>query len=169
MEHDAAAFAYSARSLLMSIRLAAVAAAIGVFAAIAQPALAQQSAAPAPAPEGKTTELADGLKYTETKVGDGAEAKKGLLVSVQYTGWLYKNGNKGAKFDSSLDRNKPITFTLGQKQVIPGWDEGISGMKVGGKRTLIIPPQLAYGATGSGGVIPPNATLIFDVELVNAF
>jgi len=92
-----------------------------------------------------------------------------LLVSVQYTGWLYKNGNKGAKFDSSLDRNKPITFTLGQKQVIPGWDEGISGMKVGGKRTLIIPPQLAYGATGSGGVIPPNATLIFDVELVNAF
>jgi len=144
----------------MSLRIAAIAAAIGLLlTSLAAPALAQ---------EDKTVELADGLKYTDTKVGDGAEAEKGYIVSVQYTGWLYKNGNKGAKFDSSLDRGKPITFKLGNGQVIKGWDEGVSGMKVGGKRTLIIPPNLAYGASGSGGVIPPNATLIFDVELVSA-
>ncbi|MFZ2005487.1 MAG: FKBP-type peptidyl-prolyl cis-trans isomerase [Stellaceae bacterium] len=154
----------------MSIRLAATAAAIGFLAVIAQPALAQQSQQAAPAAQPKTTELADGLKYIDTQIGAGDEAKKGNIVSVQYTGWLYtKDGRKGAKFDSSLDRGKPISFTLGQKQVIAGWDEGISGMKVGGKRTLIIPPQLAYGSTGSGGVIPPNATLIFDVELVSAW
>jgi FKBP-type peptidyl-prolyl cis-trans isomerase len=155
----------------MSLRIAAIAAAIGFFAANIAPAGAQaptNSPASANAQEGKTVELADGLKYTDTKVGDGAEAEKGYIVSVQYTGWLYKNGNKGAKFDSSLDRGKPITFKLGNGQVIKGWDEGVSGMKVGGKRTLIIPPNLAYGASGSGGVIPPNATLIFDVELVSA-
>ena len=122
---------------------------------------------PALAQEGKTTELPDGLKYTETKIGDGGVAEKGLIVGVQYTGWLYKNGAKGAKFDSSLDRDKPFAFKLGAGQVIPGWDEGVAGMKIGGKRTLIIPPALAYGASGSGGVIPPNATLIFDVELIN--
>jgi FKBP-type peptidyl-prolyl cis-trans isomerase len=143
----------------MSIRLAAIAAAIGLLAAIATPALAQ---------EGKPIELADGLKYTDTKVGDGAVAENGYIVSVQYTGWLYKNGSKGAKFDSSLDRGKPITFKLGGGQVIKGWEEGIAGMKAGGQRTLIIPPELAYGAKGSGGVIPPNATLIFEVELVSA-
>jgi FKBP-type peptidyl-prolyl cis-trans isomerase len=148
-----------ARSFVMSFRLAAIAAAIGLLAAITTPASAQ---------EGKPVELADGLKYTDTKVGDGAVAEKGLIVSVQYTGWLYKNGAKGAKFDSSLDRGKPITFKLGGGQVIPGWEEGIAGMKVGGKRTLIIPPELAYGARGSGGVIPPNATLTFEVELVSA-
>lgn len=153
----------------MSIRLAATAAAI-VLAVVAQPAFAQQSQQAAPAAEPKTTELASGLKYIDTQVGTGEEAKKGNIVSVQYTGWLYtKDGRKGAKFDSSLDRGKPITFTLGQKQVISGWDEGVAGMKVGGKRTLIIPPQLAYGSTGSGGVIPPNATLIFDVELVSVW
>jgi FKBP-type peptidyl-prolyl cis-trans isomerase len=155
----------------MSLRVAAIAAAIGFLAIAVAPARAQAPANPtasANAQEGKTVELADGLKYTDTKVGDGTEAEKGFIVSVQYTGWLYKNGNKGAKFDSSLDRNKPITFKLGNNQVIKGWDEGISGMKVGGKRTLIIPPNLAYGASGSGGVIPPNATLIFDVELVSA-
>jgi peptidylprolyl isomerase len=143
----------------MSIRLAAAAAAIGLLTAILPPALAQ---------EGKPVELADGLKYTDTKIGDGPDAQKGYIVSVQYTGWLYKNGNKGAKFDSSLDRGKPITFKLGSGEVIKGWDEGLTGMKVGGKRTLIIPPNLAYGASGSGGVIPPNATLIFEVELVSA-
>ncbi|HTW52002.1 MAG TPA: FKBP-type peptidyl-prolyl cis-trans isomerase [Stellaceae bacterium] len=157
----------------MSIRLAASAAAIGFLAFVASPALAQQGTAPAPAaasPEGKTVQLPDGLKYIDTKVGDGAEAKKGSIVSMQYTGWLYtKSGQKGAKFDSSLDRDKPFNFTLGQKQVIPGWDEGIVGMKVGGKRTLIIPPDLAYGSTGAAGVIPPNATLIFDVELLSVF
>ena len=154
----------------MSIRLAAPAAAIGFLAILAQPAFAQQSQQAAPAEQPKTTELTSGLKYIDTQVGTGEEAKKGNIVSVQYTGWLYtKDGRKGAKFDSSLDRGKPITFTLGQKQVISGWDEGVAGMKVGGKRTLIIPPQLAYGSTGSGGVIPPNATLIFDVELVSVW
>jgi len=112
------------------------------------------------------TELADGLKYTDTHVGTGAEATRGHKVSVHYTGWLYNNDKKGAKFDSSLDRGQPFSFTLGAQQVIRGWDEGVAGMKVGGKRTLIIPPDLAYGARGAGGVIPPNATLTFDVELL---
>ena len=90
----------------------------------------------------------------------------GNKVSVHYTGWLYNNGAKGAKFDSSVDRGQPFQFTLGAHQVIAGWDEGVAGMKVGGKRTLIIPPELGYGARGAGGVIPPNATLMFDVELL---
>ena len=142
---------------MISIRAVALVAALGFTTALVSPALAQ---------EGKTIELADGLKYIDTQVGTGAEAQKGLIVSVQYTGWLYtKTGQKGAKFDSSLDRGKPFTFTLGQKQVIAGWDEGVVGMKVGGKRTLIIPPDLAYGAKGASGIIPPNATLIFDIEL----
>ena len=112
------------------------------------------------------TELADGLKYTDTTVGTGAEATPGHKVSVHYTGWLYNNGQKGAKFDSSVDRGQPFSFTLGAQQVIKGWDEGVAGMKVGGKRTLIIPPGLAYGSRGAGGVIPPGATLTFDVELL---
>jgi peptidylprolyl isomerase len=143
----------------MSFRFAAVAAAIVCLAAIVTPAVAQDA---------KPVELADGLKYTDTKVGDGPVAEKGYIVSVNYTGWLYKNGAKGAEFDSSSKAGKPITFRLGAGQVIKGWDEGLSGMKTGGKRTLIIPSQLAYGASGSGGVIPPNATLIFGVELVSA-
>jgi FKBP-type peptidyl-prolyl cis-trans isomerase len=110
--------------------------------------------------------MPDGLKYTDTKVGDGATAKAGNKVTVNYTGWLYENGAKGKKFDSSLDRNQPFQFTLGAHQVIPGWDEGVAGMKVGGTRTLIIPPALGYGARGAGGAIPPNATLIFDVDLL---
>lgn len=115
---------------------------------------------------GKMTEMADGLKYTDTTVGSGAEATPGHKVTVNYTGWLDENGKKGKKFDSSLDRNEPFTFALGAHQVIRGWDEGVAGMKVGGKRTLTIPPELGYGARGAGGVIPPNATLIFDVELL---
>jgi len=115
---------------------------------------------------GKMTELANGLKYTDTNVGTGAEATKGHKVSVHYTGWLYNNGAKGAKFDSSLDRGQPFAFGLGAGQVIQGWDGDVAGMKVGGKRTLIIPPDLGYGARGAGGVIPPNATLMFDVELL---
>ena len=112
------------------------------------------------------SELPSGLKYTDTTVGTGAEATKGHKVSVHYTGWLYNNDKKGAKFDSSLDRGQPFAFALGAQQVIRGWDEGVDGMKVGGKRTLIIPPALGYGARGAGGVIPPNATLIFEVELL---
>jgi len=116
--------------------------------------------------QGKMTELADGLKYTDTNVGTGAEATPGHKVSVHYTGWLYQNDKKGTQFDSSLDRGQPFSFALGAHQVIRGWDEGVAGMKVGGKRTLIIPSALGYGARGAGGVIPPNATLIFDVELL---
>ena len=112
------------------------------------------------------TTTASGLQYEDTTVGEGAEATKGQNVSVHYTGWLYNNGEQGAKFDSSKDRGQPFAFGLGQRMVIAGWDEGVAGMKVGGKRTLIIPAALGYGARGAGGVIPPNATLKFDVELL---
>lgn len=98
--------------------------------------------------------------------GTGAEAKSGAVVQVHYTGWLYERGEKGSKFDSSLDRGEPFEFNLGAGQVIQGWDEGVAGMKEGGKRELIIPPQMGYGARGAGGVIPPNATLIFEVQLL---
>ena len=109
-----------------------------------------------------------GLQYEDTTLGGGAQAKPGQQVQVHYTGWLYNNGQQGAKFDSSVDRNEAFAFTLGGGMVIQGWDEGVAGMKIGGKRTLIIPPQLGYGARGAGGVIPPNATLKFDVELLAA-
>jgi FKBP-type peptidyl-prolyl cis-trans isomerase FkpA len=107
-----------------------------------------------------------GLQYDDTHTGDGDMAATGQYVSVHYTGWLWENGEKGEKFDSSLDRNDPFEFGLGQGMVIKGWDEGVQGMKVGGKRTLLIPPDLGYGAYGAGGVIPPNATLVFEVELL---
>ena len=107
-----------------------------------------------------------GLQYEDTTVGDGAEARAGQDVTVHYTGWLYNDGVQGAKFDSSRDRNDPFVFSLGAGMVIRGWDEGVAGMNVGGKRTLIIPAALGYGARGAGGVIPPNATLKFDVELL---
>ncbi len=109
-----------------------------------------------------------GLQYEDTTIGEGAQAAPGQQVQVHYTGWLYQNGQQGAKFDSSRDRNDPFAFSLGAGMVIKGWDEGVAGMKIGGKRTLIIPPQLGYGARGAGGVIPPNATLKFDVELLDA-
>ena len=112
------------------------------------------------------TTTASGLQYEDTVVGEGAEAAKGQQVTVHYTGWLYTNGEQGAKFDSSRDRNDPFVFGLGAGMVIKGWDEGVQGMKIGGQRTLIIPAGLGYGARGAGGVIPPNATLKFDVELV---
>src|ERR1700745_3236024 len=113
------------------------------------------------------TTTPSGLKIIDLKVGAGPSPKPGQTCVMNYTGWLYENGNKGKKFDSSLDRNQPFSFPIGQHQVIAGWDEGVATMKVGGKRTLIIPPQLGYGARGAGGVIPPNATLIFDVELLS--
>ncbi len=117
--------------------------------------------------ESKAVITASGLKIIDTKEGSGPSPKPGQLCKMHYTGWLYVNGAKGKKFDSSVDRGQPFTFTLGRGQVIAGWDEGVESMKVGGKRTLIIPPDLGYGARGAGGVIPPNATLIFDVELLD--
>ena len=113
------------------------------------------------------TTTPSGLKIIDIKVGAGPSPKPGQACVMNYTGWLYDNGKKGAKFDSSLDRSQPFSFPIGQHQVIAGWDEGVATMKVGGKRTLIIPPELGYGARGAGGVIPPNATLIFDVELLS--
>ena len=107
-----------------------------------------------------------GLQYEDTTEGTGATAQAGQQVSVHYTGWLFNDGVQGAKFDSSKDRNDPFGFSLGAGMVIKGWDEGVAGMKIGGKRTLVIPPALGYGARGAGGVIPPNATLKFDVELL---
>ena len=109
-----------------------------------------------------------GLQYDDQVTGSGTEATAGKKVRVHYTGWLYENGVQGAKFDSSRDRNDPFAFSLGAGQVIKGWDEGVAGMKIGGQRTLIIPAALGYGARGAGGVIPPNATLKFDVELLDA-
>lgn len=111
-------------------------------------------------------QTASGLQYEDTVTGTGATAVAGKQVTVHYTGWLYQNGQQGAKFDSSKDRNDPFVFSLGAGMVIRGWDEGVQGMQVGGQRTLIIPPELGYGAYGAGGVIPPNATLKFDVELL---
>ena len=110
--------------------------------------------------------LPSGLQYEDTTEGAGQVASKGNAVSVHYTGWLFKDGVQGSKFDSSLDRNAPFRFALGAGMVIKGWDEGVAGMKVGGKRTLIIPSDLGYGSRGAGGVIPPNAVLKFDVELL---
>ena len=107
-----------------------------------------------------------GLQYEDTTVGSGAEATAGKHVTVHYTGWLYENGQAGRKFDSSKDRNDPFVFPLGAGHVIRGWDEGVQGMKVGGVRRLVIPADLGYGARGAGGVIPPNATLLFEVELL---
>jgi FKBP-type peptidyl-prolyl cis-trans isomerase FkpA len=114
-----------------------------------------------------STTTDSGLQYDDTVIGEGAEAKAGQHVTVHYTGWLRNDdGTQGAKFDSSKDRNDPFQFSLGAGQVIKGWDEGVQGMKIGGQRRLTIPASLGYGARGAGGVIPPNATLIFDVELL---
>ena len=121
-----------------------------------QPALAADS----------FTTMPSGVKYHDEVVGTGPQPKSGQTVSVHYTGWLDDHGQRGKKFDSSRDRGAPFGFTLGVQQVIAGWDNGVATMHVGGKRTLIIPPDQGYGARGAGGVIPPNATLIFDVELL---
>jgi len=144
---------------MIPLRLAGAAVALAIIA-VFTPAGRSDAA------DNKVIEMPDGLKYTDTKTGDGATAHAGNKVSVHYTGWLSDNGAKGKKFDSSVDRGQPFQFTLGAHQVITGWDEGVAGMKVGGIRTLTIPPELGYGARGAGGVIPPNATLIFDIELL---
>ncbi len=115
-----------------------------------------------PPVSGQPTPTPSGLEYIDITPGTGPEARQGQQVTVHYTGWL----TNGTKFDSSVDRNNPFTFALGRAQVIKGWDTGVAGMRVGGKRRLIIPPDLGYGARGAAGVIPPNATLIFDVELL---
>ena len=106
------------------------------------------------------------LIITDNKVGKGREAEKGLTVTVHYTGWLYENGKKTSKFDSSVDRREPFSFVLGVGQVIKGWDNGVSGMQVGGSRTIVIPSEMGYGSRGAGNVIPPNSDLVFDVELL---
>ena len=115
---------------------------------------------------GRSMKTPSGLEIIDTVVGTGASPRTGQTCVMHYTGWLYQNGVKGRKFDSSVDRGTPFEFPIGAQRVIAGWDEGVATMKVGGKRTLIIPPELGYGARGAGGVIPPNATLMFDVELL---
>jgi len=142
------------------VALALVTALAGVIAAGAPTAATAQAA-------GKTMTTPSGLQITDSKIGTGAMPQPGQICVMHYTGWLYQNGAKGKKFDSSLDRGEPFEFAIGKHQVIGGWDEGVATMKVGGKRTLIIPPELGYGARGAGGIIPPNATLIFDVELLD--
>jgi FKBP-type peptidyl-prolyl cis-trans isomerase len=114
----------------------------------------------------ETITTTTGLQYIDTVTGEGAPAQGGEVAVVHYTGWLYDAGEKGKKFDSSVDRGQPFKFPLGAGRVIQGWDQGVKGMKIGGKRTLIIPSALGYGARGAPGAIPPNAKLIFDVELL---
>jgi len=149
-------------------RLLSTAFAAALFAA---PAFADDPK-PTPVPEAakksesKMTTTPSGLQYEDTKVGTGASPQKGQTCVMHYTGWLWENGAKGKKFDSSLDRGTPFSFPIGQGRVIKGWDEGVATMKVGGQRTLLIPPDLGYGSRGAGGTIPPNATLIFEVELL---
>jgi peptidylprolyl isomerase len=148
----------SSRRAVVATIFAGLAAAIAMPVAVATRASAQSA--------GKAMTTASGLQIIDSQVGTGASPKPGQTCVMHYTGWLYENGQKGKKFDSSVDRNEPFEFPIGQRRVIAGWDEGVASMKVGGKRTLIIPPALGYGARGAGGAIPPNATLMFDVELL---
>ena len=142
------------------LALVVLVAAATVIVSAAAPTSAMAQAA------GQTTTTSSGLQIADTKVGTGEVPRAGQICVMHYTGWLYQNGTKGQKFDSSVDRGQPFEFPIGTQRVIAGWDEGVATMKVGGKRTLIIPPELGYGARGAGGVIPPNATLMFDVELL---
>ena len=112
------------------------------------------------------TQSPSGLSFDDTRAGTGAQPQRGQTCVMHYTGWLWVNGAKGGKFDSSHDRREPFTFPIGRGRVIKGWDEGVASMLVGGARTLLIPPDLGYGPRGAGGVIPPNATLLFEVELL---
>jgi peptidylprolyl isomerase len=144
--------------------LIAACAAIATFSIVSTGILTMTEDASAQSAKPVTT--SSGLQVIDTQPGTGAQPKPGQTAVVHYTGYLNDNGKKGKKFDSSVDRGQPFEFPVGAGRVIKGWDEGVGSMKVGGKRTLIIPPQLGYGASGAGGVIPPNATLIFDVELL---
>jgi len=157
-------------ALLFSRCLAFASAAAAILLAPSGIALAQTPGAMSTPPESKMDAKITQLQKTDTLVGTGAEATPGKIAVVHYTGWLYEPGSadkKGRKFDSSVDRGSPFSFPLGGGRVIRGWDEGVAGMRVGGRRTLVIPPEMAYGNRGAGGgVIPPDATLIFEVELV---
>ena len=156
---------FSRAGALTAAALVATAAAIAITftpasftPALLTAALAQTTGTPVTTPSG--------LQIIDTKIGTGPSPRTGQTCIMHYTGWLYENGKKGKKFNSSVDRGEPFEFPIGTHRVIAGWDEGVATMKVGGKRTLIIPPALGYGARGAGGAIPPNATLIFDVELL---
>ena len=154
---------FSARQMRLSLSAAALLLATCL-------ALAQAGAADPATTASKMGAKLNELQKIDNKIGTGAEAVKGASVVVHYTGWLYAPAaadHKGTKFDSSRDRNEPFVFPLGGGRVIRGWDEGVAGMKVGGQRTLIIPPAMGYGSRGAGGVIPPDATLLFDVELLD--
>jgi peptidylprolyl isomerase len=144
-----------------------VALALALLAMVTANVVLQAATAAHAQPTGNVMTSESGLKTEDTKVGTGPSPKTGQTCVMHYTGWLYEDGKKGEKFDSSLDRGEPFEFPIGTGRVIRGWDEGVATMKVGGKRTLIIPPALGYGARGAGGVIPPNATLIFEVELLD--
>ncbi len=157
-----------------SFPLAALACAAACLASRAAFSLPLEEKAAKPAAEtaakeekvSKMTKTPSGLQFEDTVVGTGASPKPGQTCVMHYTGWLWENGAKGKKFDSSVDRGQPFEFQIGLGMVIKGWDEGVMTMKVGGKRTLIIPASIGYGSRGAGGVIPPNATLVFDVELL---
>jgi FKBP-type peptidyl-prolyl cis-trans isomerase FkpA len=152
-----------------SRQLALASAIAAMFLAPSGIALAQAPDKVPPSSQSKLDAKVTQLQIIDTTVGTGAEAVKGKVVVVHYTGWLYDPGSpdkKGKKFDSSVDKKSPFSFPLGGGRVIRGWDEGVAGMHVGGKRTLVIPPDMAYGSRGAGGVIPPDATLMFDVELL---
>ena len=136
------------------------------LAVITAIAAAATSAPAAAQTVGVTVTTPSGLKIIDTKIGTGPSPAPGQICVMHYTGWLYEYGNKVQKFDSSVDRGQPFEFPIGQHKVIAGWDEGVATMKVGGKRTLIIPPELGYGSRGAGNVIPANATLLFEVELL---
>ena len=139
---------------------------LGALAVTAMGVIVSRSTAATAQSAGRPMTTASGLQIIDTQAGNGATPKAGQTCVMHYTGWLYENGAKGKKFDSSVDRGQPFEFPIGAGRVIKGWDEGVATMKVGGKRTLIIPPALGYGERGAGSVIPPNATLMFEVELL---